>query len=163
MARLWEAISANYTCTFDGNNISLNSTNTATVTINPGLHALLITDYNGCSSNFYFNTDGSLTIGCQEKIPLGESPNPISNLTSSQLITLNGVSTISSQNFYIDGQFTVDQDITFQYCHFYLTPGSSIQLTVNNTLNLNNHCKLQAACNGVCLQSKVDFCLESIS
>ncbi len=139
----------NYTCTLDGNSISLNSTtNTATVIINPGVHALTITDGNSCSSEFYFNTDGSLAIGCQEKIPLGENPNPISNLTSSQLITINGSSTVLSKNFYIDGQFTVDQNINFQYCHFYLTPGSSIQLTANNTLNLN-HCKLQAACNGM--------------
>ena len=130
-----------YTCKLNGIAVSPNQN----INIDPGVNALLVTDINGCSSDFYFNTDGSLTIGCESKIPANENPSPISNLTSSQLITFNSGTVISYKNYYIDGVFTINDDIKFQHCHFYLTPGSRIQLQPNAELELW-HCTLAAAC-----------------
>jgi len=62
----------NYNCILDGASV----VNGGTFTINAGAHALLVTDDNGCSSDFYFNTNGSLTIGCQERMPIGDNPTP---------------------------------------------------------------------------------------
>jgi hypothetical protein len=67
-----------------------------------------------------------------------------SNPNASDLLAQFG-NPISGKTFYIDGIFTINDNISFDACTFWFTPQAQIQVQGANQLSLNN-CTLDAAC-----------------
>ncbi len=68
----------------------------------------------------------------------------LSNSTSS-LLPINNY---SNSTIYVDGIFTIDNNITFDNCIFKMKPNAKIELQNNAILTLNN-CTLHAGCDAV--------------
>ncbi|HNB81913.1 MAG TPA: hypothetical protein PLP14_07435, partial [Chitinophagaceae bacterium] len=119
-----------------------NSLVTSPITFNPG-DVLIAYAANGCKT--ILNANNSSNFNCNPALKNTLGIILLNNPTANQLINQFGTS-INGKEFYVDGNFSVDADISFGNCTFYFTPGALITIEPNQTLSMGI-CTLKAACN----------------
>lgn len=96
---------------------------------------------NHCCSTTQNPNSGSNIVAMQNMILLS---NPTANVVVTQYAISN---IISNKQFYIDGTFTIDHDITFDNCTLYFTPNANVVLSNGAVaFNVINGSTLQASC-----------------
>ncbi|MBU3675636.1 MAG: hypothetical protein FGM54_00410, partial [Chitinophagaceae bacterium] len=116
--------------------------------LSAGNYTVTCTDVNGCSISTVINDlidPNSGDFCCSPStVVLPDIILKISPLASDLIAQFGNV--ITGKTFYIDGIFTINDNINFDACTFWFTPQAQIQVQGTSQLSLNN-CTLDAACN----------------
>jgi len=109
--------------------------------LSAGIYSVTVSDANGISTTATVSLTTSSSYCCNQDFSNSLNKEMLDNVSN-----LNFPTNISNKSFFINGAFTINQNIVFDHCTFYFTADAKILVT-NGSVFQCSYCTFKAGCN----------------